>query len=116
MIYNLIVNKNNYGSDRMTTLLQGFVSDYNIRTSFIDRYLKHIGNIDKDKKVEDFPYNLTDVLIATARSVNSEKNQKVPMLLVNTDNGPVYKIKIEGRFGYRDFKTPIEKISGEPNI
>ena len=114
MICNLVVNKNNYGSDRLTTLLQGFIQDYNINTSFINDYLKYVGTIDQTGKIEDFDFTIQDVLMATAKTVNSLEGQNVPMVILNTDRGPVYYIKNKDKYGYKEYRKPIEEISGEP--
>lgn len=109
MIYNLVVNKNNYGSDRMTTLLQEFVSE--TKSNFLTRYLNHIGKIDYSQKV-DIPYSLEDVLVATAKTVSSTYGHKEPMLIVSTENGP--QLMIRDRYNYIKFDQLIPPISGEP--
>lgn len=108
IIYNLIVNKNNYGSDRMTTLLQEFIQEGN--SNFLTRYLNHIGKLDFSQNVT-LRYNLQDALIATARTVQSVKGRKEPMLILNTENGPVLMQK-EG-FGYREIGGLVPEISDE---
>lgn len=78
MLYNLIVNKNNYGSDRMTTLFQEIVKnpddDY-----IINDYLDYIGSEDFDKSIfQDIINNnsLSSILKTAARSVKSTNGQQ----------------------------------------
>lgn len=108
MIYNLVVNKNNYGSDRMTTLLQEFVSE--TKSNFLTRYLNHIGKIDYSQKI-DIPYSLEDALVATAKTVSSTYGHKEPMLIVSTENGP--ELMIRNMYNYIKFDQLIPPISGE---
>ena len=107
MIYNLIVNKNNYGSDRMTTLLQEFVSEN--RSNFLTNYLNHIGNIDYAQKLVQ--YSLEDVLVATAKTVSSTYGHNEPMLILSTENGP--QLMVKRGFNYVEFDQLIPTISGE---
>lgn len=108
MIYNLIVNKNKYGSDRMTTLLQEFISEN--KSNFLTKYLNHIGKIDYKQKV-DISYSLEDALVATAKTVSSEFGHKEPMLIVSTENGP--QLMIRNGYDYEKFDQLIPPISGE---
>lgn len=108
ILYNLIVNKNKYGSDRLTSLLQEFVQNDN----FINDYLDHIGRLDYSQQIP-FAFNLQDVLIATAKTVTSEYGRREPMLKLITDDGPVLYIRDSfgkySKFGVQE----IEEISGE---
>ena len=109
ILYNLIANKNKYGSERMTTLLQELVNDNNL----INDYLNYIGKLDYAQQIP-FEFNLQDVLIATAKTVTSTYGRLEPMLNLITDDGPVLVMRGEG--GKYD-KFPIqeiEEISGEP--
>lgn len=108
MIYNLIVNKNNYGSDRMTTLLQEFVSDS--KSNFLTKYLNHIGKLDYKQKV-DVQYSLEDVLVATAKTVSSTYGHKEPMLIVATEDGS--QLMVKRGYNYEEFDQLIPPISGE---
>ena len=108
MIYNLVVNKNHYGSDRMTTLLQEFVSEN--KSNFLTTYLNHIGKKDYSQKI-DIPYSLEDALVATAKTVSSTYGHKEPMLLVHTEDGP--QLMIRQGYNYSKFDQLIPPISGE---
>lgn len=108
MIYNLIVNKNKYGSDRMTTLLQEFISEN--KSNFLTKYLNHIGTIDYEQNI-DISYSLEDALVATAKTVSSEFGHKEPMLIVSTENGP--QLMIRNGYNYEKFDQLIPPVSGE---
>jgi len=46
-IYNLIVNKNQYGSDRLTKIFEGFIKEFDSKgDNIINRYLKYVGEHD----------------------------------------------------------------------
>jgi len=52
MIYNIIVNKNRYGVERMTEIFEDFILDYdskNMNSSFLTRYLINLGEEDYNK-------------------------------------------------------------------
>jgi len=68
MIYNTIVNKNRYGSERMTEIFEDFILDYdpkNLNSSFLTRYLINLGEEDYYKRLYDkiiSSVTLTDLL------------------------------------------------------
>lgn len=109
MIYNLIVNKNSYGSDRMTTLLQEFVSDN--KSNFLTKYLNHIGTLDYSQVIDKIHYSIEDALIATAKTVSSTYGHKEPMLIMYTEDGP--QLMIKTGYGYTNFDQLIPPVSGE---
>jgi len=44
-LYNLIVNKNQYGSDRLTKIFDNFIKEYDSKgDNLINRYLRYVGN------------------------------------------------------------------------
>ena len=108
MIYNLIVNKNNYGSDRMTTLLQEFVSENS--SNFLMKYLNHIGKLDYNQ-INNLKYTLQDVLVATAKTVSSTVGHKEPMLILSTEEGPKLMERRGGTYAEVDKLLPI--VNGE---
>jgi len=52
MLYNIIVNKNRYGAERMTEIFEDFILDFdseNMNSSFLARYLINLGEEDYNK-------------------------------------------------------------------
>ena len=108
IIYNLIVNKNHYGSDRLTTLLQEFVTEN--KSNFLLDYLNHIGKIDYTLDY-NLKYSEEDALVATAKTVSSTYGRKEPMLIVNEKDGPTLYRKVG--FEYQKVETLVPEVSGE---
>ena len=123
VLYNLIVNKNQYGSDRMTTIF-----DYLVRNSkefsIINKYLKFVGNLDYSDAATTNPQteigntitsndiHVMDFLVGAASTVKYEKGQEDPSYIINTNDGPVFKIK-KGRDSYESHDVLLPQISGE---
>lgn len=73
MLYNLIVNKNKYGEDRLTSIFEGFLKD-DTKESIIKDLFKYIGESDYTLSNANFELNIDDVLmkIAPVVSPNNE--------------------------------------------
>ena len=110
VLYNLVVNKNQYGSDRMTTLFDQFIQN-NGQLSLIRKYLNYVGELDYFGKVEELNINVLDLMKAAAAIVNSEIGQKDPTIIVNTDAGPELRIK-SGR-EYVKWQEIVPQVPGE---
>lgn len=110
VLYNLVVNKNQYGSDRMTTLFDQFIQN-NGQLSLIRKYLNYVGDLDYFGKVEELNINVLDLMKAAAAVVNSEIGQKDPTIIVNTDSGPELRIK-SGR-QYVKWQEIVPQVPGE---
>lgn len=110
VLYNLVVNKNQYGSDRMTTLFDQFIQN-NGQLSLIRKYLNYVGDLDYFGTVAELNINILDLMKAAAAIVNSEIGQKDPTIIVNTDSGPELRIK-SGR-GYVKWQEIIPQVPGE---
>ena len=110
VLYNLVVNKNQYGSDRMTTLFDQFIQN-NGQLSLIKDYLNYVGELDYSGSVESLNINVLDLMKAAAVVVNSEIGQKDPTIIVNTDSGPELRIK-NGRT-YEKWSEIIPQVPGE---
>lgn len=83
-IYNFIVNKNQYGSDRLTKAFEVFLNTFNgKKESVISDYLEFIGQIDYDKQdIQNiFDINIYDMLMQSARVVDSYENSKALMVI-----------------------------------
>jgi len=65
-IYNFIINKNQYGSDRLTKAFDVFLSTFNgKRDNIINTYLDYVGKIDYEGKdiTELFDVSIYDMLM-----------------------------------------------------
>lgn len=92
-VYNLIVNKNQYGSDRLTKIFESFIKEFDIKgDNVINRYLKYVGEHDYSEQEIDKMMDFTamDLFIAQARVVSSLKGQKDPVVIMYEDKVPVY--------------------------
>lgn len=122
VLYNLIVNKDQYGSDRMTTLFDTMVQSKN-ELSLINKYFKFVGDLDYNAKVstsngiqveydgKSFGISVQDLMIRAAAIVNTAIGQKDPVIIVNTESGPELRKKVG--YTYNKWREIIPKISGE---
>ena len=122
VLYNLIVNKDQYGSDRMTTLFDTMVQSKN-ELSLINKYFKFVGDLDYNAKVstsngiqveydgKSFDISVQDLMIRAAAIVNTDIGQKDPVIIVNTESGPELRKKVG--YTYDKWREIIPKISGE---
>lgn len=112
VLYNLVVNKNQYGSDRMTTLFDQFIQN-NGQLSLIREYLNYVGDLDYSGKVEELNINVLDLMKSAAAIVNSEIGQKDPTIIVNTDSGPELRIKSGRQYVRWDEVQLVPQVPGE---
>ena len=112
VLYNLVVNKNQYGSDRMTTLFDQFIQN-NGQLSLIREYLNYVGDLDYSGKVEELNINILDLMKSAAAIVNSEIGQKDPTIIVNTDSGPELRIKSGRQYVRWDEMQLVPQVPGE---
>ncbi len=110
VLYNLVVNKNQYGSDRMTTLFDQFIRNSG-QLSLIKEYLNYVGELDYNGTEDELQVSVLDLMKSAAAIVNSEVGQKDPTIIVNTDSGPVLMIKQGGE--YVRFSEIVPKVYGE---
>lgn len=101
-LYNLIVNKNQFGDNRLTTLFDAFVRNKS-QSALINQYLKFISELDYNAQVQrdgrhitiTYGNNVEDILIddlareSATRSSSAAFNND-PMTIVYEDIGPVY--------------------------
>lgn len=126
-LYNLIINKNQYGASRLTTLFDSFVHS-NSSLHLLSRYLKQLGDIDfygiphldTDQNFDSNKYpqgtpiiNLSykDIMISAAPNVRSTKGQSDPYVIQMTENGPVI-MERSGR-QYNVVQTLLKKGTSE---
>lgn len=107
VLYNLIVNKNRYGSERLTTLF-GDILRKN-QKSLIFQQLKSLGEQDYYK------YNLSsllkdvtlfDLMIKIAPIVSSEIGRQEPVIIVYGSNGYIVKEKT----GYNSYTDRLKLV------
>ena len=110
MLYNLVVNKNQYGASRLTTLFDAFISK-NQSMRLLSRYFDYLGKVDyygvprldtdtefdsskysKDTPIINLSYR--DIMISAASSVRSTKGQSDPYCILMTEDGPVIMERI----------------------
>lgn len=123
ILYNLIVNKNQYGSDRLTTLFDTFIQNSE-QLSMINEYLQYIGDLDYKGIIQGDGDNIkitydgkeTNVLLSdlkrlAAPIVRTAYGQSDPMIIINTQDGPILYEKQEGE--YIPLGNLIPTIKGE---
>lgn len=110
MLYNLVVNKNQYGASRLTTLFDAFISK-NQSMRLLSKYFDYLGKVDyygvprldtdtefdsskysKDTPIINLSYR--DIMISAASSVRSIKGQRDPYCIQMTEDGPVIMERI----------------------
>ena len=126
-LYNLIINRNQYGASRLTTLFDSFVNS-NSSLRLLSKYLKQLGdidfygvphldtdqNFDPNKYSQETPIiNLSykDIMISAAPNVRSTKGQNDPYVIQMTENGPVI-MERSGR-QYNTVQTLLKKGTNE---
>lgn len=123
VLYNLLVNKNQYGSDRLTTLFDSFLQNSE-QLSMIKHYLEYIGDLDYNGKVSgegnvitiSYKDNDTSVLLSdlkrlAAPIVRSLSGQSDPTVIVNEEDGP--KLYERSGYEYLSIGSLIPTIQGE---
>ena len=123
VLYNLLVNKNQYGSDRLTTLFDSFLQSSE-QLSMIKQYLQYIGDLDYNSKVSgdndvitiSYKGNDTSVLLSdlkrlAAPIVRSLSGQSDPTVIINEEDGP----RLYEKSGYEYFSlgSLIPTVQGE---
>lgn len=123
VLYNLIVNKNQYGSDRLTTLFDLFLQTSE-QLSLIRDYLKYIGDLDYNGKVEGegdvitITYKgaqtqilMSDLKRLSAPIVRSLSGQSDPTIIMNGESGPILYERVERDYMY--IGSLIPEVIGE---
>lgn len=114
MLYNIIVNKNRYGSERMTEIFEDFILDYdssNMNSSFLTRYLINLGEEDYNKQLYDkiiSSVTLTDLLqkIAPLLSRVDDTRQEPFIKVLDPNQGYVFYEKVSRNYS----KNPIDLL------
>lgn len=114
MIYNLIVNKNRYGSDRMTTIFKSFIDTHNKeQASVYNNYYNYIGDVLDYKTQDDLEnslgINYQDIELYMAPYVPEymEANSRAKYIKQYKDGFIVYKVRINKN--YQELPQGISK-------
>lgn len=123
VLYNLLVNKNQYGSDRLTTLFDAFLQSTE-QLSMIKNYLQYIGDLDYHGVVtgesdsitisyngQDTTILLSDLKRLAAPIVRSLSGQSDPTVIVNEEDGP--RLYERSGWEYLSIGSLIPTIQGE---
>lgn len=110
--YNLFVNQNQYGSDRLTTVFKNSIIS---NDSLLTEYFDYIGKLDYNKVTDDvlkdLEFNIDDLFIRMAQYVSRSEESRVTYPYIRTKNSSgEYVIK-----KYNPFKKIYTKISIFPN-
>ena len=112
-LYNLIVNKNQYGSDRLTKVLEVFIKEMQ-PSAIINDYLIQVGKLDYkgDDVSKIMQFSLRDMLIATAPVVTHLEGQDAQIVLKYDEAGyPKYYEK--SGTSYTEMGDLLPTITGE---
>lgn len=113
MLYNILVNKNKYGSDRMTTLFESFIDTNKDSMYLIKDYLNFIGHEDYFAKASDYDYDINDIMYLSSATKNSDYGMYDPSYIQRTNDGLVFMVKNAGEYGYSPGQEIIPKIANE---
>lgn len=118
ILYNLVVNKNGYGADRLTTLFDTFLKS-GTSIDLLNEYFQYISKLDYESNVSldigaeegDFVIGFEDSLISAAKIVSSTVGQKDPYIIVNRGEGPLLMKRDKGQYVPMGFI--LDKLKGE---
>ena len=114
MLYNIIVNKNRYGAERMTEIFEDFILDFdseNMNSSFLARYLINLGEEDYNKQLYNkiiSSVTLTDLLQKAAPLVSRiDDNRQEPFIkILDPNQGYVFYEKTTRSYS----RNPIDLL------
>ena len=111
-VYNLFVNQNQYGSDRLTTVFKNSIIN---KDSILEEYFQYIGKLDynqvTDNVLKDLEFNMEDLLIRMAPYVPRSEESRVTHPYIRTKNSSgEYIVK-----KYNPFKRTYYQISTFPS-
>lgn len=130
VLYNLIVNKNEYGSDKMTTVIDGLLRNSN-SLSIIKDYLSFVADVDYFGEIEqngdlikitaktpketiEFEINYKDNLYYCSPTVYSQKNEKDPsIILIDPKGNKHFRIKKNNSYVEENIFSSNEKSEEE---
>ena len=103
MIYNLYINKNNYGQDRLTSIFRAFIQTIK-GDNILNNYYNYIGNLDylfnEQDILDKIGINYDDINLAMAKIISErmESNEMSSYIKEYQNGYPVYKRKVDGAF------------------
>ncbi len=114
MLYNLIVNKNRYGEDRLTTIFKSFIDSNKRVGDLYNRYYNFIGRIDHEyhddlERVLGVNYNDIQLYMAPVVPEYLERYSKSKYIMQYVDGVPIYKYRSKSRDKYREITTGLSK-------
>ena len=118
ILYNLVVNKNGYGANRLTTLFDTFLKS-GTSIDLLNEYFQYISKLDYESNVSldidaeegDFVIGFEDSLISAAKIVSSTVGQRDPYIIVNRGEGPLLMKRDKGQYVPMGFI--LDKLKGE---
>lgn len=114
MLYNLIVNKNNYGADRLTTLFESFIQNNLEQHSLIYDYLQWLGSKDFFLDIQDIDIPINELMLGASRIYTYEPtNMKDPSYIYIDKSGKLI-FRIKDKYGYKN--SSLEIISKSDSI
>lgn len=122
ILYNLIINKNQYGANRLTTLFDTFLKS-DTSTDLLNDYFDYVSKLDYESDVsldidseqKNLVIGYRDSLISAAAIVRSQFGKSDPFIIVNNGNGPMLMQRTNNG-SYTEVQYIVEKIKGEsPN-
>lgn len=122
MLYNLIINKNKYGAERLTELFEDFIlNNHSVNNSFIYQYLQTLGELDypttnDSETLESLKESITlyDLLYKVAPIVTGRisKTRKEPIIkYFSEEHGYQY---IQYKNQKYDFSNPVDFLIKSP--
>ena len=114
MLYNLVVNKNKYGEDRLTSIFKSFVDSDKSGSKLYNDYYNFIGTVDHTyhdnlETILGINYNDIDLYLAPVVPEYLEQYSKTKYILQYVDGMPIYKYRKSMREPYVEINTGISR-------
>lgn len=107
ILYNLIINKNAYGADKLTTLFDTFLKS-KTNVGLLNDYFEYVSKLDYESDISlDIENDLNsknliigfeDSLISAAPIVRSQIGRKEPYILINRGDGLILMRRDKGQY------------------
>ena len=117
LLYNLVVNKNKYGNDRMTTIFKSFIDSKKSGAELFNRFYKYIANLDygsdgDPEKILGINYSDIYLYIAPYVSKWQEQNSLAKIIKQRSEDGSIiykYRVKTSEGYTYREMDLSISR-------
>ena len=120
IMYNLLVNKNTYGQDRMTSIFRSFIQVVPEET-LLKSYYKYVGEkdytFDENTIEEDLGIDYDDLELYMARIINpAQESSALDKYIIEYEEGfPIYKHRMKdksGKYKYQKIEiNPVRRIN-----